>query len=1573
MHRTPFLQPASPRRWVALAVAALLAAATLVVSSSPASAGGSGGTASIDLDKATNGQDAAQAPGPSVPVGATVTWTYRITNTGTQNLSDIYLYDEEERHITCPIESLAAGQSMTCQKTGIARAGQYANEAWVDAWPDHGGRVTDTDWSHYFGVGTTARLDIEKLVNGQDADTAPGPNLPVGSAVTWTYVVTNTGDVALANIGVTDDRLGTIGTVSSLAPAASTTLSRTGVAVAGQYRNEGCATTTVGGQNLRDCDLAYYFGVGTTARVDLEKLVNGQDADAAPGPSVAIGSTVTWTYVITNTGAQTLTNIVVTDDRLGTIGTVSSLAPAASTTLSRTGVAVAGQYRNEGCATTTFGGQTLRDCDFAYYFGVGTASLDLEKLVNGQDADAAPGPSVAIGSTVTWNYVVTNTGAQTLTNIVVTDDRLGSIGTVSSLAPAASTTLSRTGVAVAGQYRNEGCATTAFGGQTLRDCDLAYYFGVGAARLDIEKLVNGQDADTAPGPNLPVGSAVTWTYVITNTGDVALANIVVTDDRLGSIGIISSLAPAASTTLSRTGVAVAGQYRNEGCATTAFGGQTLRDCDLAYYFGVGAARLDIEKLVNGQDADTAPGPNLPVGSAVTWTYVITNTGDVALANIVVTDDRLGSIGIISSLAPAASTTLSRTGVAVAGQYRNEGCATTTFGGQTLRDCDLAYYFGVGAARLDIEKLVNGQDADTAPGPNLPVGSAVTWTYVITNTGDVALANIVVTDDRLGSIGIISSLAPAASTTLSRTGVAVAGQYRNEGCATTTFGGQTLRDCDLAYYFGVGAARLDIEKLVNGQDADTAPGPNLPVGSAVTWTYVITNTGDVALANIVVTDDRLGSIGIISSLAPAASTTLSRTGVAVAGQYRNEGCATTTFGGQTLRDCDLAYYFGVGAARLDIEKLVNGQDADTAPGPNLPVGSAVTWTYVITNTGDVALANIVVTDDRLGSIGTISSLAPAASTTLSRTGVAVAGQYRNEGCATTTFGGQNLRDCDLAYYFGVGAASIDLEKSTNGEDADVPTGPRIPVGSTVTWTYVVTNTGAQTLSSIYLYDEEEGRISCPSTTLAAGQSMTCQETGIARAGQYANEAWVDAWPAGGARVTDTDWSHYFGVGTASLDLEKLVNGQDADTAPGPNLPVGSAVTWTYVITNTGDVALANIVVTDDRLGSIGTISSLAPAASTTLSRTGVAVAGQYRNEGCATTTFGGQNLRDCDFAYYFGVGAARLDIEKLVNGQDADTAPGPNLPVGSAVTWTYVITNTGDVALANIVVTDDRLGSIGTISSLAPAASTTLSRTGVAVAGQYRNEGCATTTVSGQNLRDCDLAYYYGTTVGRPSIDVEKYTNGEDADRPTGPRIAVGSTVTWTYVVTNTGELPLTGIYLKDNREGQITCPTRSLQPGQSMTCRETGIAQPGQYANKAKVKAWAADGTRVMDTDWSHYYGYSPASNAGVDLEAYVNGEDADRPTGPQIPVGSRITWTYVITNTGAQTLWGIYLYDEEQGHIACSGSSLLPGGSMTCVKTGIAEAGQYAAEAWVDAWPDHGAEVSDTDWIHYYGCRDYD
>ena len=75
-------------------------------------------------------------------------------------------------------------------------------------------------------------------------------------------------------------------------------------------------------------------------------------------------------------------------------------------------------------------------------------------------------------------------------------------------------------------------------------------------------------------------------------------------------------------------------------------------------------------------------------------------------------------------------------------------------------------------------------------------------------------------------------------------------------------------------------------------------------------------------------------------------------------------------------------------------------------------------------------------------------------------------------------------------------------------------------------------------------------------------------------------------------------------------------------------------------------------------------------------------------------------------------------------------------VGSTVTWTYIVTNTGNIALSNVTVVDDNGTpgntaddfTVGTIASLAPGATTTLMATGTAISGQYTN----TATASGKD-------------------------------------------------------------------------------------------------------------------------------------------------------------------------------------------------------------------------------------------------
>ena len=352
----------------------------------------------------------------------------------------------------------------------------------------------------------------------------------------------------------------------------------------------------------------------------------------------------------------------------------------------------------------------------------------------------------------------------------------------------------------------------------------------------------------------------------------------------------------------------------------------------------------------------------------------------------------------------------------------------------------------------------------------------------------------------------------------------------------------------------------------------------------------------------------------------------------------------------------------------------------------------------------------------------------------------------------------------------------------------------------------------------------------------------------------------------------------------LRLKKLTNGEDADQAPGPSIPVGAPVLWEYVVTNTGDVALADVTVTDDHEDV--TVScpkdALQPGESMTCTARGTAVACQYRNLGTATaTTPSGVPISAEDPSHYLGTLDAAIGIEKATNGQDADQAPGPSIPVGSPVQWTYVVTNSGAVALTQVRVTDDKGVAVTCPkTSLQPGESMTCTGHGTAVAGQYANVGTATgTPPCGPAVADSDPSHYVGAS---PGLDIEKLTNGHDADVAPGPSIPVGSPVLWEYLVTNTGQVALSQIAVTDDKGVAVSCPKTSLQPGESMTCTGHGTAVAGQYANVGTATGTPPSGAVVSDSDPSHYVGEVPRGGQGCTPGYWKNHTDSWPPTGYQ-------------------------------------------------------------------------------------------
>ncbi|HAP76268.1 MAG TPA: hypothetical protein DCR14_09320, partial [Acidimicrobiaceae bacterium] len=588
---------------------------------------------------------------------------------------------------------------------------------------------------------------------------------------------------------------------------------------------------------------------------------------------------------------------------------------------------------------------TLADnsCDPAAALGTGGWSVDGVPGA-GPDSETTQKPYL---DTALWRIIVTNTGHQYLTDVVVTDLLVTACGRTSAVvgafddfAPGAVASWTCTTpnliVAIAPNQATVVGNTQAPDPVEVTDTDTASVTVPNPfPAISIIKYVNGHDANTAPGVYIPVGDSASWTYEVRNTGNVPLLNVTVTDDAgtpadpaddftaeyvsgdsdtdgildLTEVWLFQSPA-AEQLTVSE------GQYTNvaEVVANPANNPDAeVTDDDPANHFGP-VVGIDVEKSVQTLfDADTAldddpdyfPAPATadstevpfvkPLG-AVKWTIIVTNTGNASLVDVVVTDDQIVNDGadvdcggtaptanVIPVLAAGESVTCTvPNGVAQEALFTNTATAEGTgpamedsegnpVGGETVSDTDDANYFGAAPA-IDIVKYVNGYDANEAPGLLVKKGDPLTFTYVVTNTGNTELADVTVVDDQGVVVdcgegtNVIGTMAIDEEVTCSGTATAdFDGQYTNIGSVTGVgpdsvgtdgepVDGDEVSADDPANVF-TPVASIDLEKLVNGDDADTAPGVKVGYSTAVTFTYLVTNTGNVTLRDVTVVDDQ----------------------------------------------------------------------------------------------------------------------------------------------------------------------------------------------------------------------------------------------------------------------------------------------------------------------------------------------------------------------------------------------------------------------------------------------------------------------------------------------------------------------------------------------------------------------------------------------------------------------------------------------------------------------------------------------------------------------------------------------
>ncbi len=651
-----------------------------------------------------------------------------------------------------------------------------------------------------------------------------------------------------------------------------------------------------------------------------------------------------------------------------------------------------------------------------------------------------------------------------------------------------------------------------------------------------------------------------------------------------------------------------------------------------------------------------------------------------------------------------------------------------------------------------------------------------------------------------------------------------------------------------------------------------------VGDVINYTFTVTNTGNVSLSGVALTDAKLSLTNVAispSTLAPGATGTATGTYTITqadvnAGGIENTATVTGTPSSgpvSTVTDVSDAgtNNNAVAIANPDATespKLNGTTDADPtndptvlliAPAPlikliksiatitdNAPtgrgVGDVINYTFTVTNTGNVTLTGVALSDAKLS----LSNIAVSPATLLPGA----------TGTATATY---TITQAD------VNAGGIENTATVTGTPPNLPNGnPAIPVTDI---SDAGTNNNAVTIAN-------------PDVTESPKLNGT-----------------TDADPTNDPTVLSL-------TPAPSIKLIKSI-ASITDNAP-TGRGVGDVINYTFTVTNTGNVTLTGVALTDAKLSlSNAAVSpaTLLPGATGTATATYTITqadvnAGGIENTAIVTGT--PPNLPNGNPATPVtdisdagtnnnAVAIANPDATespKLNGTTDADPtndptvlliAPAPQVrlvkiaalggtgAVGDVITYTFTVTNTGNVTLTNLSIDDVKL-SLNNLavspSTLAPNATGTATATYTVTqadlnAGEVKNTATVTgTPPSGPDVTDVSDS-------GDEMVDTPADPDSDPTNDPTvvpltqSPKIGIAKEVSsfvnnlnYTYDITfslkvkNAGNVPLSNVQVFDTLSKTFPSPATvnvlgissakfTVNPTYTGTASQTQLLLPG--------------------------------------------------------------------------------------------------------------------------------------------------
>src|SRR5690606_13113155 len=156
-------------------------------------------------------------------------------------------------------------------------------------------------------------------------------------------------------------------------------------------------------------------------------------------------------------------------------------------------------------------------------------------------------------------------------------------------------------------------------------------------------------------------------------------------------------------------------------------------------------------------------------------------------------------------------------------------------------------------------------------------------------------------------------------------------------------------------------------------------------------------------------------------------------------------------------------------------------------------------------------------------------------------------------------------------------------------------------------------------------------------------------------------------------------------------------------------------------------------------------------------------------------------------------------------------------IGQAVPYTFTVTNTGGVTLQGITVADPLIDAVDCPAApLAPGASMVCTGSYASTAADFdAGEVVNVATVSGSSTDAVPVASTSNEvkvpTVPSPAMTITKATTVTSFDAP-------GVVVPYTFTVTNTGTVTLTGVAVTDPMLGPARRAAGVLAPGAATSC-----------------------------------------------------------------------------------------------------------------------------------------------------------